>query len=210
MNKPKNKQTTNQLIAREGYKPIAIFVILMLVFVFVKMDFLAVIALLIIIFFLIIFRNTERIQESRDKNAIIAPCDGVIKEISLDDTKTTLLIKVNIFNNGIFRVPISSTKVESIFKFGLFIKDNNILKDILNTKHIINGFNNNVNIFTITLFPELWNKVSIYEIESAFAGDRLGFMKYGYFLLTINGKTKMKVARGDSIIAGESLLGRLL
>lgn len=210
MNKPKNKQTTNQLIAKEGYKPIAIFVILMIIFIFIGMNFLALIALFIVIFFIIIFRNMERIQESRDKNAIIAPCDGIIKEISFDDTKTTLLIKVNIFNNGIFRVPISSTKVESIFKFGLFIKDNEVLKNILNTKHIINGFNNDVNIFTITLLPELWNKVSIYDMETAFVGDRLGFMKYGYLLLTINGKTNMKVARGDRIMAGESLLGRLL
>lgn len=210
MNKPKIKQTTNQLLAKEGYKPIALCAILMLAFIFLGLSLFAMLIFIIILFMFAVFRNTERICESRDKDAIIAPCDGIIKEIEIEDSRTILLLKIKIFDNGIFRVPICVNRVESIFRFGLFIKGDKKLQEILNTRHIINGFSNGVNIFSITLLPELWNKVSIYEVESPLAGDRLGFMKYGYLKLVINAKTSMKVKRGDSIIAGESLLGRLL
>ncbi|RDU62864.1 phosphatidylserine decarboxylase [Helicobacter sp. MIT 14-3879] len=211
MNKPKNRQTTNQIIAKEGFKPTLLCLVLILFFILLDLYFFTLLALALLVFVIISFRNTERIPESRNQNAIISPCDGVIKDVFINNDKTSLLIKINIFDNGIFRIPMYIDRIESIFKFGLFIKDNNKeLKEILNTKHSIKGIKNNNIVFEITLLPEFWNKVSIYEVDSAFIGDRLGFIKYGYLSLCINKPSKLKISRGDNVFAGETLLGRLL
>lgn len=236
MNKPRDKQTTTQIIAREGYKPVVICLIFMLLFIFLHFEFLALFALICAIFCAFIFRNTERIALYRGEDALIAPCDGIIKDISTKTSSTTILVKINLFDNGIFRVPAYITHIKSIFRFGLFIKSDKNLQKILNTKHKVSGFYGNEAIFSITLLPEAWNKANIYSIDSSkkntkdswnlkqysykdlqfapnnsyiFVGDRLGFMKYGYLLLEIHKPCKLFKQRGDNLFAGESLLGKL-
>ncbi len=232
MNKPKELQTTTQIIAREGFKPVGFCFILMLLFIFLHFEFLALFAFICAIFCAFIFRNTERIAIYRGNDALIAPCDGIIKDISTKDSTTSILVKINIFDNGIFRVPARITRIKSAFRFGLFIKSDKNLQKILNTKHKVSGFCGNEAIFSITLLPEAWNKANIYALDSTpksseikgestrdsgdstpqdsvLVGDRLGFMKYGYLLLEIHKPCKLLAQRGDNVFAGESLLGKL-
>lgn len=220
MNKPKNMQTKTQIIAREGVKPILTCVIFMLIFIFFYWEFLALVTFVLIIFCAFIFRNSERIAESRAKNAIISPCDGIIKDVYKINNGIAILIKVNIFDNGIFRVPATITSISSEFKYGLFIKGDKNLQSILNTKHKVSGFYDDEAIFSLTLLPEAWNKANIYEINidknqnppqdsTIFIGDRLGFMKYGYVILEIYKPCVLKADKGDNLFAGETLLGKI-
>lgn len=231
MNKPKELQTTTQIIAREGFKPVAGCIIVVFLCIFFHLEFFALFAFVCALFCAFIFRNSERIAESRQDCAIIAPCDGIIKDISTRDSTTSILVKINIFDNGIFRVPARITRMKSAFKYGLFIKSDKNLQKILNTKHKVRGFCENEAIFSITLLPEAWNKANIYALDSAdlannrtkkgaessknsvdsaiFAGDRLGFMKYGYLLLEIHTPCVLKVDKGDNLFAGETLLGKI-
>ncbi|MGX2983389.1 hypothetical protein [Helicobacter sp. 23-1045] len=167
MNKPKELQTTTQIIAREGFKPVGVCVALMLLFIFLHFEFLAIFALICAIFCAFIFRNTERIAQYRGNDAIIAPCDGIIKDISLSGSTTAILFKINIFDSGIFRVPAYITRIKSAFRFGLFIKSDKNLQSILNTKHKVSGFCGDSQIFTITLLPEAWNKANIYSVSNS-------------------------------------------
>lgn len=167
MNKPKEFQTTTQIIAREGFKPVGFCLVFMLLFIFLRLEFLALLSFVCGIFCAFIFRNSERIATYRGEDALIAPCDGIIKDISICDSTTAILIKINIFDNGIFRIPARITHIKSAFKFGLFIKSDKNLQKILNTKHKVSGFWGNEAIFSITLLPEAWNKANIYELDSA-------------------------------------------
>lgn len=216
MNKPKNMQTRTQIIAREGFKPILACVVLMFICIFFYWEFLALLLFIIAVFCCFIFRNSERIAESRANNAIISPCDGLIKDIYKTDSGVAILIKINIFDNGIFRVPATITSTKSEFRYGLFIKDDKDLQSILNTKHKVSGFYDEEAIFSITLLPEAWNKANIYDIDSSrisnstiFIGDRLGFMKYGYMILEIYKPCILKADKGQNLFAGETLLGNL-
>lgn len=231
MNKPRELQTTTQIIAREGFKPVAGCIIVAFLCIFFHFEFFALFAFVCALFCAFIFRNSERIAESRQDCAIIAPCDGIIKDISTRDSATSILIKINIFDNGIFRTPARITRIKSAFRYGLFIKSDKNLQKILNTKHKVSGFLGEVPIFSITLLPEAWNKANIYALDSAdlannrtkkgaessknpvdsaiFVGDRLGFMKYGYLLLEIYAPCKLLAQRGDNLFAGETLLGKL-
>ena len=165
MNKPKELQTTTQIIAREGFKPVGVCVALMLLFIFLHFEFLAIFALICAIFCAFIFRNSERIAQYRGSDAIIAPCDGIIKDISTQGGTTAILFKINIFDSGIFRVPAYITRIKSAFRFGLFIKSDKNLQSILNTKHKVSGFLGDSQVFTITLLPEAWNKANIYALD---------------------------------------------
>ena len=165
MNKPKELQTTTQIIAREGFKPVGVCVALMLLFIFLHFEFLAIFALICAIFCAFIFRNSERIAQYRGSDAIIAPCDGIIKDISTQGGTTAILFKINIFDSGIFRVPAYITRIKSAFRFGLFIKSDKNLQSILNTKHKVSGFLGDSQVFTITLLPEAWNNANIYALD---------------------------------------------
>ena len=167
MNKPKELQTTTQIIAREGFKPVGVCVALMLLFIFLHFEFLAIFALICAIFCAFIFRNSERIAQYRGSDAIIAPCDGIIKDISTQGGTTAILFKINIFDSGIFRVPAYITRIKSAFRFGLFIKSDKNLQSILNTKHKVSGFLGDSQVFTITLLPEAWNKANIYALGNS-------------------------------------------
>lgn len=164
MNKPKELQTTTQIIAREGFKPVAGCIIVAFLCIFFHFEFFALFAFVCALFCAFIFRNSERIALYRGSDAIIAPCDGIIKDISTRDSTTSILVKINIFDNGIFRIPARITQIKSTFRFGLFIKSDKNLQKILNTKHKVSGFCDKEAVFSITLLPEAWNKANIYAL----------------------------------------------
>lgn len=209
MNKPKNEQTTNQIIAKEGVKTIILSTILVFLFIFLHLNVMALVFVIICLFFIFIFRNPERIAEYRKENMIVSPCDGIIKDIIKDNNTTLLKIKINMFDVGILRTPVFVDSISTKYKYGLFIANDDNLKEILNTKHCIDGFSGDKVVYNITLLPEVWNKVSIYEVDSAFAGDRLGFMKYGYLILSIYAPCGLKVEKGQNVFAGQTILGKL-
>lgn len=203
------EQTTNQIIAKEGIKPVLLTGMLVLLCIFIHLDILALVFFIICLFFTAIFRNPERIAEYRKEDMIIAPCDGIIKDIYTSNNETTIKIEIRIFDVGVLRTPMFIDSINAIYKHGLFIKRDEKLKEILNTRHCINGIKNNNTIYTIKLLPEIWNKISIYSKNLAFAGDRIGFMKYGFLFLTIHIPCNIKVQKGDVIIAGQTLLGKI-
>ena len=209
MNKTKNEQTTNQIIAKEGIKPVLFSSLLVLLCIFIHLQVFALIFFIVCLFFIVLFRNPERISKYRKDDMIVAPCDGIIRDISINDNEVTIKIEIGLFDVGILRTPMFVDSIDTIYKYGLFIKDNEILKEVLNTRHCINGIKNNNIIYSIELLPEIWNKVSIYDVNLAFAGDRIGFMKYGYLILNIHSLCDIKVQRGDNIFAGQSLLAKI-
>ncbi len=203
------EQTTNQIIAKEGMKPVLLSGVLILLCIFIHLNILALVFFIICLFFILIFRNPERIAEYRKENMIIAPCDGIVRDVYISNNKTTIKVEIGIFDVGVLRTPMFIDSINTIYKHGLFIKNDEKLKEILNTRHCINGIKNNNTIYSIKLLPEIWNKVNIYNTNLAFAGDRIGFMKYGFLFLTINVSCNIKIQKGDNIIAGQTLLGKL-
>lgn len=208
MTKPKEFQTTTQIIAREGFKPILIFIFLGILFIFFHLNVAALICFSISFLCAFIFRNTERIPQIREKTSIIAPCDGLIKDIVFQNNITILTIKMNAFDNGILRTPTFLDSMQARFRYGLFIKEKCALKEILNAKHAIYGIAGDKNIWELTLLPEAWNKANIYQKDSCYLGERIGFMKYGFCILKINQSSEILAKIGDKIFAGETQIGR--
>lgn len=204
----KKKYKPRVILASEGLKPIFILAIITLILVFLKCNLLALVTFIIMILTIIAFRDLERFVSSRYNNIILAPCDGIIKDINIGNNKTNITIKINIFNCGAIRTPTYVDTIDSRCKFGLSApKQYNI--SILNTKCIISGIKDNNIIYTITLMPKIWNKISIYNNKSLIIGDRIGFMKYGLLIITINRSIDLSIKHGDNIIAGETLIGKL-
>ena len=198
----------NYFLAVEGIKSILLVALALGLFAFFGFYFLALLASFFLAFLLFIFRNLERIPQNRGKDAIISPCDGILDSIINDGNKIVLRFKINILNCGILRNPTFADSIHIEQKHGLFIKNNDSLKDILSTKANINGFLNNKLVYKMIILPELINIFEIYYVKSPFIGDRVGFMKYGYLLLELDNNVDIFVEKGDSVLSGESMLGK--
>lgn len=198
----------NYFLAVEGIKSILLVALALGLFTFFGFYFLALLASFFLAFLLFIFRNLERIPQNREKNAILAPCDGILESVINDGNKIILKFKINILNCGILRNPIFVDSINIKQKHGFFIKSNSSLKDILNTKAKIEGFLNDKLVYKMTILPELINIFEIYYVKSPFIGDRVGFMKYGYLLLELDNNVDIFVEKGDSVLSGESMLGK--
>ena len=204
----KDTQTTTQIIAKEGIKPILFSCMLVFLCIFIHLQIFALVFFILSLFFIVLFRNPERISKYRKDNAILSPCDGIIRDISINNNEATIKIEIGLFDVGILRTPMFVDSINATYQYGLFIKDDENLKEILNTKHCIDGIKDNRVIYSMKLFPEVWNKISIYEANQAFMGDRIGFMKYGYLVLNIHSICDIKVQRGDNVFAGQSLIAK--
>lgn len=206
------KRNIAKIIANEGFVPIATSFFEVLVFIFLGLEGLALLCFCAGLFFAFIFRNPERIAKSRQSAAILAPSDGVVVDILQKDGLTSLRIKTGIFDVGVLRAPMFADFVKAHYRHGLFIADEDApepSKEVLNTRHSIEGICDGKAIYRITLLPEAWNKATIYECEDAFAGDRVGFMKCGYLIFDIYAPCELCVDKGSEIFGGESVLGQL-
>ena len=109
-------------IHREGYKFLAISLILSFVF-WLFSNFLAFIMILITIWVYYFFRDPERVSIN-DDNFLISPADGLITEIKevqgpeelnlKNKNFTRISIFMNVFNCHVNRIPTSG-KIDEIF-----------------------------------------------------------------------------------------------
>lgn len=201
--------TSNQIIAKEGIKTILIVFGCVLFGIFIHCEIFTLFSLLLLILSLFVFRNSERILEYRGEGLVASPCDGKLVEYSFTNNQTILKFKVSVADVGVFRTPLDIDCNKIFSKQGLFLEALSDLSDILNTRYIIDGLADGKIIYSITLYPEVWNKVSVYKLDNAIKGDRMGFIKYGYLVLCINDEIDMLVSCGNSVFAGQTIIGKL-
>jgi len=204
-------------IHKEGYKFLAISILITFVILFFS-QFLGAIFIVISIWVYYFFRDPERYSINDDKY-LVSPADGLVTDISeksgpeelrLENTSyTRVSVFMNVFNCHVNRVP-SSGKVEEIFyKPGKF----------LNASLDKASDENERNYFKIKLLSG--DEIIIVQIAGLIArrivceveqgqdlkqGDRIGMIRFGS-RVDIYFKNKKVLAKlGQNVVAGESLL----
>ena len=204
-------------IHKEGYKFLAISILITFVILFFS-QFLGAIFIVISIWVYYFFRDPERYSINDDKY-LVSPADGLVTDISeksgpeelrLENTSyTRVSVFMNVFNCHVNRVP-SSGKVEEIFyKPGKF----------LNASLDKASDENERNYFKIKLLSG--DEIIIVQIAGLIArrivceveqgqdlkqGDRIGMIRFGS-RVDIYFKNKKVLAKlGQNLVAGESLL----
>ena len=217
-------------IHKEGYKSIAIGVILFGIINIVSFYFMSsslpIISLLLFIatlgllLFLISFFRIPNRNLTIEENSIIAPADGkvvVIEEVQADEYFTDRRIQVSIFmsplNVHVNRNPVSGEVVYNKYHKGKYLVAWHPKSSELNERTSIVIDNGTFDIMMRQIAGKLARRIVNYleeghEVEQ---GEQFGFIKFGSrvdLFLPLN--TKLDVHLGQKVKGGVTIIGELV
>tara|TARA_B100000963_G_scaffold345614_1_gene349871 strand:- start:642 stop:1292 length:651 start_codon:yes stop_codon:yes gene_type:complete len=204
-------------IHKEGYKFLAISILITFIILFFS-KFFGSISILITFWVYYFFRDPERYC-IEDDNYLVSPADGLVtgvseksgpEELRLENTSyTRVSIFMNVFNCHVNRIP-SSGKIEEIFyKPGKFL---NASLDKASEENERNYFkiklNNGEEIIIVQIAGLIARRI-VCEVEQGQQlkqGERIGMIRFGS-RVDIYFKNKKVLAKlGQNVVAGESLI----
>jgi len=205
--------TSTHILAKEGWiYSILMLVIFLLAYVFSFFSWFFFILFLGTVFS---YRNPERIAEEDDERCLVAPLDGVVKDISKislrDDSEALrIVIRKSLLGVGVLRAPIAMTVGDIKNRFGLFMDSSSALfADVCERKSIT--CKSQFASMKLVISAGLWSQeISLFNKAGAFkAGERIGFLRDGEVALLLPLDTRVKVSLNDEVKAGATILGYL-
>jgi phosphatidylserine decarboxylase len=205
-------------IHKEGYKFLAISIIITFI-VLLFSQFFGTIFILITIWVYYFFRDPERFSIN-DDNFIVSPADGLITDISDQsgpvelNLENTTFIKVsifmNVFNCHVNRTPLTGKVEEISYKPGKFL---NASLDKASEENERNYYkikcNNSGEEIVVVQIAGFIARRIVCEVEQGQElkqGDRIGMIRFGS-RVDIYFKNKKVLAKlGQNVVAGESLI----
>ena len=100
-------KTTTEIIAKEGWKPIILALLGLLIVWWLGWTILSVLFAILVVCLAYFYRNSERIPEDIADDCVLAPLDGVIKNIENKEDGIYLSIKKPICFCGLLRMPVA-------------------------------------------------------------------------------------------------------
>ena len=204
-------------IHREGYKFLAISLILSFVF-WLFSNFLAFIMILITIWVYYFFRDPERVSINDDK-FLISPADGLITEIkevqgpqelNLENKNfTRVSIFMNVFNCHVNRIPTSGKIEEIFYKPGKFLNASLDKASEENERNYYKIIDKNSKEIVIVQIAGLVARRIVCEVskdQELKQGDRIGMIRFGSRVDLFFNNKKILAKVGQNVVAGESLL----
>ena len=204
-------------IHREGYKFLAISLILSFVF-WLFSNFLAFIMILITIWVYYFFRDPERVSIN-DDNFLISPADGLITEIKevqgpeelnlKNKNFTRISIFMNVFNCHVNRIPTSGKIEEIFYKPGKFLNaslDKASEENERNYYKIIDKKGKEIVIVQIAGLVARRIVCEVSKDQQLKQGDRIGMIRFGSRVDLFFNNKKILAKVGQNVVAGESLL----
>lgn len=202
-------KTTTQIFAKESKKPVIVALVGLFFAWLLHCAFLAVLFGVFFVCVLYFYRNTERIARNIENDCILAPLDGIIKNIENKDDGIYLEIYKPICFCGLLRMPFAklggySRAVELEHIKGLKNADAIIGERI---KIAFDCMENTGLQAELTLYPKNFSQISLYFTESKFRlAERFGFFLVGRAVLKIPQTAQLKIGMYDRIFGGETLL----
>lgn len=203
------------IIRKEGHPFIAISALVSLFLVFAAR--LRVIGLVPVVFVTWFFRDPQRdIPEGDD--LVLSPADGTVSDISeVDDehigTCTKVSVFMSVFNVHVNRASVSGTVMKKSYRPGKFHMAN-IGKKTEENERMIHYIKNQDGVFRIDQVAGLIaRRISFWPKEEASvdAGQRIGLIRFGSLLECYMPKNvNIAVNKGDTVYAGESVIGRII
>ena len=205
-------------IHKEGYKFLAISILLTFVVLFFSKS-LGLVLIIITIWVYYFFRDPERYSINNDAY-LVSPADGLITDVSersgpeelrLENTTyTKVSIFMNVFNCHVNRVP-STGKVEEIYyKPGKFL---NASLDKASEENERNYFKvklskNGEEIIIVQIAGLIARRIvcDVEQGQELKQGDRIGMIRFGSRVDLYFKNKKVLAKIGQNVVAGESLI----
>ena len=205
-------------IHKEGYKFLAISIIVTFIILFFS-KFFGVLFILITFWVYYFFRDPER-YSIEDDSFLVSPADGLITDISeksgpeelrLENTTyTKVSVFMNVFNCHVNRVPTAGKIEEIYYKPGKFL---NASLDKASEENERNYFKikskkNNEEIIIVQIAGLIARRI-VCEVEQGQdlkQGDRIGMIRFGSRVDVYFKNKKVLAKIGQNVVAGESLI----
>ena len=196
-------KTTTQIIAKEGWKPIIITLIVLFFCWLLSWKFIGFLAFAFLLSFLYFYYNTERIAQDISEDVILAPIDGIITHIENQEDNLSITIKKPICFCGLIRMPFNGVAKKVYHIRGLANAQEST------GEKICLEFGKPKNHTSLILYPKICPRnLFIYFSDSNFReGERIGFFLKGIAKLQLPKNVEIKVSIGDKILAGSSIVG---
>lgn len=202
-------KTTTELIAKEGWKALVVVLVGLLLSWLLGWDFLVFVFLVAALCAMYFYRNLERIPEDVADDSVLAPLDGIIRDIQNKEDGIHLNIKKPICFCGMLRMPLAKSgkageAVELEHVFGVKNGDRVIGEKV---KIAFKRDAGSKTVLYLTLYPRNLSQLVLYFWDLDFKlGERLGFFLSGdaEFVIPLNAELKVNI--GDKIYAGQTLL----
>jgi phosphatidylserine decarboxylase len=202
--------TSTQIIAKEGWKYLFfLFILWIASFIVDCGEYVVFFALLFTGF---LFRNPERLPSEDDELAILAPCDGKIEAIHKEKLNGKDLIKITIKKSllgvCLVRSPTTANIERTQRRYGLFLPMKSPLSDFLGERAVITCKSKYSDVVLSIYAGIMSRKIEMFKtIGPLKSAQRFGLLVEGSVVLYVNLDSRIKVAVGDDIRAGESVLG---
>ncbi len=208
-------------IHQEGYKFLAISVVLTLILWSIS-NFFGFIFILITIWVYYFFRDPER-TIIEDDNYLVSPADGLITTIKEEmgpiemglEKKNFIKVSIfmNVFDCHVNRTPFSG-KIEDIFyKPGKFLNASLDKASKENERNYfkIKNIKTNEEIIVVQIAGLIARRIvtQVQKNQDLKQGERIGMIRFGSRVDLYFNKRKVMVKVGQNVIAGESLIAGL-
>ena len=208
-------------IHQEGYKFLAISVVLTLILWSIS-NFFGFIFILITIWVYYFFRDPER-TIIKDDNYLVSPADGLITTIKEEmgpiemglEKKSFIKVSIfmNVFDCHVNRTPFSG-KIEDIFyKPGKFLNASLDKASKENERNYfkIKNIKTNEEIIVVQIAGLIARRIvtQVQKNQDLKQGERIGMIRFGSRVDLYFNKRKVMVKVGQNVIAGESLIAGL-
>ena len=208
-----NHGTTTHLIAKEGWKYIAFTGgLFLLALWFGIFTWFFLILLLLTVY---LFRNPERIPAEDDPLAILSPIDGKI--CAIEKTKNTLFddheclvvaIENSFFDVSLLRSPCGLSIEKSERHHGLFLSSSHPHAKVVNEQVLLTCKRRDHHLLMRCIAGMFSRKIELFKTRGPLKqGQRCGVLVDGRVELLLPKETRIKASLGDTMKAGESVLG---
>ena len=214
------KNYPHPIIAREGWPFLVGALLLAIALLLFVGKWAAFPVWLFFVFSLQFFRDPPRTPASTDAHAVISPADGrvVVVEQTLDPYRNTHALKISVFMN-VFkahsqRSPVAGTVEEVRYFPGAFVNAALPKASIENERNaVLVQMDNGAPMTVVQVAGLVARRILCYTQagEHLQIGQRYGFIRFGSRLdVYLPPETKPRVAIGDKIYAGQTVLAELV
>jgi phosphatidylserine decarboxylase len=209
------KKMNNNLlpIAKEGFSRIGFTILAYVIFTILDFDFLEFFSFLLIVFFIFVYRNPERMIPNLEKMSVLSPVDGVllsIEELENDEYLYKLEINSSYLNVSLLRVPLNGTVKHINIKHGARLSQTVALSRDINERVELDFedyYKNKMKISHMLKqsFDDI--KLNIIPKQNLIQGSRYGLMVNGITTIYLPQNFRLNVNVGQELGASQTLVG---
>ena len=207
-------------VAKEGIPYIALGLFHTILFTFLGLDILALLAGLLTLFIIFFFRDPPRRSQVSDKT-VLTPADGTILRVQhfeddenpLGEPTIKISVFMSVFNVHVNRIPIMGKISEIVYHSGKFFSAHLDKASEKNEKNLITlQTGDGRKIVFVQIAGLIARRIVcwIKEGDHVRTGQRFGLIRFGSRLdIYLPKDTRVTVQPRDKVKAGETVLGHL-